>query len=190
MASLREPLPSTWLLKTEVLCSAHREMLSCFSKPDFLVEPIYRDIIILLRVALVAQRLKRLPAMWESWVQSLGWEDPLEKEMAIHSCFLAWRIPWTEEPGGLQSTRSQRVGHDWATSLSLSRGIRVPISQGSEESWVNKGEIWNSDSDLALPLTGFALRWQLLSRFHQPYQLCSTSSHTFPSVLSPLTNLF
>ena len=49
-------------------------------------------------------RLKRLPAMWETWVQSLGREDPLEKEMATHSSILAWRIPWTEELGGLQST--------------------------------------------------------------------------------------
>ena len=69
--------------------------------------------------SLVAQRLKRLPAMWENWVQSLGWEDPLEKEMATHSSILAWRIPWTEEPGGLQSTGSQRVGHVWVTSLSM-----------------------------------------------------------------------
>ena len=50
---------------------------------------------------LVAQRLKRLPAMQETWVRSLGWEDPLEKEMATHSSILAWRIPWAEEPGGL-----------------------------------------------------------------------------------------
>ena len=55
----------------------------------------------------MAQRLKRLPAMWETWVRSLGQEDPLEKEMATHSSILAWRIPWTEEPGGLQSTLSQ-----------------------------------------------------------------------------------
>ena len=66
-----------------------------------------------------------LPAMWETWVWSLGWEDPLEKEMATHSSILAWRIPWTEEPGGLQSTGSQRVGHNWATSLSLSLSPRV-----------------------------------------------------------------
>ena len=63
-------------------------------------------------VSLVAQRLKRLPAMQETWVQSLGREDPLEKEMATHSGILAWRIPWTEEPCGLQSRRLQRVGHD------------------------------------------------------------------------------
>ena len=65
----------------------------------------------------MAQRLKYLPAMCETWVQSLGWEDPLEKEMATHSSILAWRIPWTEEPGGLQSTGSQRVGHNRETSL-------------------------------------------------------------------------
>ena len=58
--------------------------------------------------------------MQETWVPSLGWEDPLEKEMTTHSSILAWRIPWTEEPGGLQSTVSQRVEHDWVTSLSLS----------------------------------------------------------------------
>ena len=60
----------------------------------------------------MAQRLKRLPAMQETWVQSLGQENPLENEMATHSNILAWRIPWTEEPGGLQSTGLQRVGHD------------------------------------------------------------------------------
>ena len=60
---------------------------------------------------------KCLPAMQETWVQSLGWEDSLEKEMATHSSIPAWRIPWTEEPGGLQSMGSQRVRHDWATSL-------------------------------------------------------------------------
>ena len=53
---------------------------------------------------LVVQRLKRLPAMWKTWVRPLGREDPLEKEMATHSSILAWRIPWTEELGGLQST--------------------------------------------------------------------------------------
>ena len=59
----------------------------------------------------MAQRLKHLLAMWETWVRSLGWEDPLEKEMATHSSILAWRIQWTEELGGLQST-GRRVGHD------------------------------------------------------------------------------
>ena len=61
--------------------------------------------------SLVAQRLKRLPGMQETQVRSLGWEDPLEKEMAVHSSTIAWKIPWTEEPGRLQSMGSQRVGH-------------------------------------------------------------------------------
>jgi len=56
----------------------------------------------------VAQRLKHLPAMRETWVLSLGWEDPLEKEMATHSSILAWRIPWTDEPGGLYSSRGHK----------------------------------------------------------------------------------
>ena len=60
----------------------------------------------------MAQMVKSLPTMWETRVQSLGWEDPLEKEMATHSSILAWKIPWTEEPGKLQSIGSQRVGHD------------------------------------------------------------------------------
>ena len=67
------------------------------------------------RAPLVAQRLKCLPPMLETWVRSLGREDPLEKEMAIHSSTLAWKIPWTEEPRRLQSMELQRVGHDCAT---------------------------------------------------------------------------
>ena len=59
--------------------------------------------------SLVAQMVKHLPTTWETRVRSLGQEDPLEKEMATHSSVLAWRIPWTEEPGGLQSMGSQRV---------------------------------------------------------------------------------
>ena len=62
--------------------------------------------------SLVAQMVKNLSAMWETWVSSLGWEDPLQKEMATHSSFTAWRIPWTEKPGRLQFMWSQRVGHD------------------------------------------------------------------------------
>ena len=60
----------------------------------------------------VAQTVKRLPTMWETWIQSLGREDLLEKEMATHSSILAWKIPWMEEPGRLQFMGSQRVGHN------------------------------------------------------------------------------
>ena len=84
--------------------------------------------------SLVAQTVKRLPAMWETQVRSLVREDPLEKEMAIHSSTLVWKIPWTEEPGRLQSMGSQRVRHNWVTSLSF------PFLY----MWVGKGyEEWN-----------------------------------------------
>ena len=65
-----------------------------------------------IRASLVAQLVKYLPAVQEIQVQSLGWEDPLEKEMATHSSILAWKISWIEEPGGLQSMGSQRVRHN------------------------------------------------------------------------------
>ena len=68
----------------------------------------------------VAQLVKNPPVMRETWVRILGWEDPLEKGKATHSSILARRIPWTGEPGRLRSTGSQRVGHDWVTSLSFS----------------------------------------------------------------------
>ena len=74
-------------------------------KQCIIIEHIYR-------ASLVAQTVKHLHAMRETWVRSLGWEDPLEKEMAHHSSTLAWKIPWTEEPGRLQSMGLQRVKHD------------------------------------------------------------------------------
>ena len=67
------------------------------------------------RASLVAQMVKNPPAMWKTWVWSLGWEGPLEKGTAAHSNILAWRIPWTEEPGWVQSMGSQRLRHDWVT---------------------------------------------------------------------------
>ena len=73
--------------------------------------------LIVVKTSLVAQTVKHLPTMWETWVWSLGQEDPLVKEVATHSTVLAWRIPWTEEPGGLQFMGSQRVGLHWATKL-------------------------------------------------------------------------
>ena len=74
-----------------------------------------REISLLLKstwTSLVAQMVKNLPSVQETWVQSLGGKDPLEKGMATHSIILAWRIPWTEEPDGLLSMRSQRAGYD------------------------------------------------------------------------------
>ena len=78
-----------------------------------LVEALWKA----LGASLVAQTVKLLPAMWKTWVQSMGWEDPLEKEMATHSSTLAWKIPWMEEPGRLQSMGLQKVRHNWVNSL-------------------------------------------------------------------------
>ena len=72
----------------------------------------YNYVYTIIKASLVAQIVKNLSAMQETQIGSLGWEDPMEKEMATHSSVLAWRIPWVEEPGGLRSMGSQRVGHD------------------------------------------------------------------------------
>ena len=101
--------------------------------------------------SLVAQTVKRLPTMQETWVWSLGWEDPLEKAMATHSSTLAWKIPWTEEPGRLQSMGSQRVRHDWATSLSLS--LIAPSWMCKEPALLSSFRITlQSHSNLEIPL--------------------------------------
>ena len=71
----------------------------------------------------MAQVVKNRPTVWETWIRSLCWKDPLEKGMATHSSVLIWRIPWTEEPGGLQSMGSQRVRHKWMTNSSLSHPV-------------------------------------------------------------------
>ena len=83
--------------------------------------------------SLAAQTVKRLPTMWETCVQSLGQEDLLEKAMATNSSTLAWKIPRTRKPGRLRSMGSQRVGHDWATSLSLS--MKLGLNGYLSRSW-------------------------------------------------------
>ena len=90
--------------------------------------------------SLVVQMVKNLPSLWETWVRSLGWEDSLEEGMETHSNILAWRIPWTEEPGGLQSVASQRVGHDWMTKHTAqhpghSMGLFIGIICQSWSTW-------------------------------------------------------
>ena len=89
---------------------------------------------------LVAQMVKNLPAVQETWVQCLGWEDPPEEGMATNSSILAWRIPWTEEPGGLWFMELQRVRHNWVTKHSTSQleqwtSLEPPYSQGRQEGW-------------------------------------------------------
>ena len=85
-----------------------------FSAPEFNISICVASLSI--GASLVAQTVKNLLATQDIWVWSLGWEEPLEKGMVTHSSILAWRIPWTEEPAGLQFLRSQTVRHDWATN--------------------------------------------------------------------------
>ena len=109
--------PPTWLClaathvpgvegREEEKHAGHSSLQDLRPEPKKLL-PIY-----FIWVSLVVQTVKNPPAIWEKQVQSLGWEDPLEEAMATHSSILAWRIPWTEEPGGLQSMGSQRVRHN------------------------------------------------------------------------------
>ena len=108
--------------------------------------------------------VKRLPAMQETWVRFLGREDPLEKEMAIHFSTFAWKIPWMEEPDRLQSMGSQRVRHDWATSL-LWNGMKTGLFQSCGHCWVfqicwhiecstftaSSFRIWNNSTGIPSP---------------------------------------
>ena len=117
---------------------------------------------------LVAQTVKRLSTMRETRVQSLGWEDLLEKEMAIHSSTIAWKIPWTEGPGRLQFMRSQRVGHDWATSLSFLQVLYSP-TQGVNAVWIaptscNPGRATGSRVHSAFTLLAALCKLGFLSR--------------------------
>ena len=95
---------------------------SCPSEPQVVncLKTENRPFLVYGKPSLVAQVVKHLSKVQKTRVLTLGWEDPMEKEMATHSSTLAWKIPWTEEPGGLQSMGSQTAGHDWVTSLSLS----------------------------------------------------------------------
>ena len=109
--------------------------------------------------------------MWETWVRSLGKEDPLEKEMATHSSILAWRIPWMEDPGGLQSTGLQRVGHDWAASLTQMADILLlpEFPQGSPAHI--------EGLQLLMTVKSFLLVWQEIHHFSmvlQNIKLCFT----------------
>ena len=100
------------LIEAEDIKKRWQEYIEELYKKDLNDPDNHSGMITHLQTSLVAQRVKRLSTMWETWVQALGWEDPLEKEMAIHSSTIAWKIPRTEEPGMLQSMGSQRVGHD------------------------------------------------------------------------------
>ena len=120
--------------------STSREM------PGWIKHKLESSLLEEISITLVAQMVKYLLAMRETRVQSLVWEDPLEKEMATHSSTLTWKILWTEEPGRLHSMGLQRVGHDSATSLSLAcrwhhpygrkqRRAKEPLNESEEGEW-------------------------------------------------------
>ena len=101
--------------------------------------------------SLVVQMVKNVPTVWETWALSLVWEDPLEKRNAIHSSILAWRLPWTEEPSGLQSRGSLRVGHHWVTntlesSRELSKSSKSPRIQPS----TSESDLQRLNSDISI----------------------------------------
>ena len=102
-------------LNLHILCLLHWQVDSLPLTPPIIMSNYYMHLYRRHRASLVAQMVKNLPAMQENWVWSLGQEDPLEKEMATHSGVLAWRIPWTEKPGGLWSMGLQSIRCDWAT---------------------------------------------------------------------------
>ena len=113
------------------------------------------------RASLVAQKVKRLPAMRETWVRFLGREDPLEKEMAIHPSTLAWKIPWSEEPDRLKSMGSQRVGYDWATSLMTGQPTPVflPGKSHGQRSLVAYSPWDGKESDTTEQLSSNSIEW-------------------------------
>ena len=124
--------------------------------------------------------VKCLPTMQETWVWSLAWENPLEKEMATHSSILASKIPWTEECGRLQSMGSQRVGHDWATSLSLSPKLGEALRGQFLLTWSQTFKYWQRLPFLMLLLPGAEqnkstfFTWHLLK-----YKKIVTTSYLF-----------
>ena len=113
----------------QLICLLHQSI-------NLLIQQIFGSTIWEDPLSEVAQMVKHLPAMWEAQVQPLGCEDPLEKEMATHSSTLGWKIPWTEEPGRLQSMRLQRVRRDWMTSLHFTSLLRGAKPHNGSCGWV------------------------------------------------------
>ena len=134
----------------------------------FLQCEYYINIYLCKGTSLVAQMVKRLHTMWETCVQSLSQEDLLEKEMATHSSLLAWKISWTEEPCRLQSMGSQRVGHYWATSLSLShtyvKGNGNPLQYSCLENPMDRGTWWDTAHGVANSETQLS-NWTCISKY-------------------------
>ena len=111
--------------------------------------------------------VKSLPAMWETRVWPLGWEDPLEKGMVTHSSTLTWRIPWTEDPGRLQSMGSQRVEHDWPTNTFTFTPCKIltgKIQNGFLWYWEDLCYLWILQSQFRWPKRGPKYPWHVAVR--------------------------
>ena len=141
-------------------------------------------------ISLVAQSVKYLPAMQETWIQSLGQEDPQEKGMATHSSILAWRIPWTEELGGLQPIGLQRIRHNWTTYMahwkSLMRsGLCLPLKLFLHllpKCFVCIGFSTMSSNGLnSLPLQSFPISFSLSLEHDVPCLFLAESIHSLGS---------
>ena len=136
----------------------------------------------------LAQMVKQPSTRQETRVQALVWEDPLEKEMAIHSSTIAWKIPWTEEPGRLQSMGSQRVGHDWATPLhSLGTGNDVwrsliwRLDSGWGMCFQDGTPTWLLAGGLCSHYTALS-PWDAASRFQNEKSKRKTQHLVWPSI--------
>ena len=127
--------------------------------------------------SLVAHLVKKPPAMRETWVWPLGWEDPREKGKATHASILAWRIPWTEEPGGLQSMGLQRVRHDWATKHSTSYASTKFYKEKRDGDGHSLAHIWEHR---------VTSKWANISSVFSHFLFLSCSSIVHFSLLSSL----
>ena len=136
---------------------------------------------------LVPQPVKHLPAIWEPWVWSLGWEDPLEKAMATHSSILAWKTPWMEEPGSLQFMGSQRVGHNWATWLSFPKSLQscLTLCDSMGHSPPGSSGPWSSPGKNTGVGCHFLLQGTLLTQGSSPHLLCAWHWQADPLPLLP-----
>ena len=134
-----------------------------------LLEPSLKDF----NITLLAQMVKNPPAMWETWVWSLGLEDPLEKGLAIHSSILAWRIPWTKEPGRLQAMGLQRVGHNWVTFAHSLAGMWNEYNCALVWTFFGIALLWDWDENWLFPVL-----WPLLS-FPNLQSFGFSSSHVW-----------
>ena len=127
--------------------------------------------------------VKNLPATQKTRVQSLGWEDPLEKGMAIHSSILAWRIPWTEEPDGLRSMGLQRVGHDWATNTATTTMNSWPLLLSEPQ--VNKSQFLPWVSSIWNTVIKLYSSWSEYIDQLPPHLMSQSRRQTEPSISRP-----